>query len=59
MLDRDLQDTHITAIERIGYPLSPYIRPTFQAEELIQVVEISDEEYANIVAARAEKGRYI
>ena len=56
MLDRDLQHSDISAIERTGSPLQPHIKPTFRADELIEVVEISDEEYINIVAARAEKG---
>ena len=56
MRDMDLQDPRITAIERNGEPQQHFINPTLQAEELIQVVEISDEEYINIVMARAEKG---
>ena len=56
MLDRDLQHSDISAIERNGYPIQHIIKPTFQADEVIQVVELSDEEYINIVLARAEKG---
>ena len=59
MRDVDLQDPRVSAIERDGSPIAHYTKPTFQADELIQVVEISDEEYTNIVAARAEKRRYI
>ena len=55
MLDRDLQHSDISAIERTGSPLQPHIKPTFRADELIQVVEISDEEYAEIVINRNGK----
>ena len=47
MLDRDLQDPRITAIERNGYPQEPRVTPMF-AGEIMETVEVSDEEYVEM-----------
>ena len=47
MLDRNLQDSRITAIERNGYPQEPRVAPMFSGE-LTETVEVSDEEYVEM-----------
>ena len=55
MRDMDLQDPRITAIERNGEPQQHFINPTLQAEELIQVVELTEENYAEIIENRIKQ----
>lgn len=47
MLDRDIQDHRITAIERDGYPQEPRVTPMFSGD-LYETVEVSDEEYVEM-----------
>ena len=47
MLDRDIQDSRITDIERDGYPQEPRVAPMFSGE-LTETVEVSDEEYVEM-----------
>lgn len=54
MLDRDIQDSRITAIERDGYPQEPKITPMF-CGEITEAVEVSDEELAEIMLRRYAK----
>ena len=54
MLDRDLQDSRITAIERNGYPQEPRATPMFSGD-LYETVEVSDEEMAEIMQRRHAK----
>ena len=54
MLDRDIQDSRITAIERNGYQQEPKVTPMFSGE-LTETVEVSDEELAEIMHRRCEK----
>ena len=54
MLDRDIQDSRITAIERDGYPQEPSVTPMFSGD-LYETVELSDEEMAEIMQRRYAK----
>ena len=54
MLDRDIQDPRITAIERNGYPQEPRVTPMFSGE-ITETVEVSDEELAEIMQRRYAK----
>jgi hypothetical protein len=47
MLDRDIQDSRITAIERDGYLQEPSVTPMFSGE-ITETVEVSDEEYVEM-----------
>ena len=54
MLDRDIQDSRITAIERNGYPQEQKVTPMFNGE-IMETVEVSDEEMAEIMQRRYAK----
>ena len=54
MNDRQLEHPNITAIERNGYPQEPRVAPMFNGE-LMETVEVSDEEMAEIMLRRCEK----
>jgi hypothetical protein len=54
MLDRDIQDSRITAIERDGYLQEPSVTPMFSGE-IMETIEVSDEEMAEIMQRRYAK----
>ena len=51
MLDRDLQHPDITHILRTGYPLTA----TYPERDDVEVVELPQEEYAEIVENRSKQ----
>ncbi len=55
MNDRDLQHPTITHILRTGEPLEVMAKSTFKADELIEVVELSQENYAEIIENRSKQ----
>ena len=55
MLDRGLQHPDITHILRTGEPLEVMAKSTFKADKLIEVVELSDENYAEIIENRSKQ----
>lgn len=54
MNDRQLEHSDITAIERNGYPQEPKVTPMFSGE-IMETVEVSDEELAEIMLRRYVK----
>ena len=55
MLDRDLQHSDITHILRTGEPLEVMAKSTFRADELIEVIELTQERYAEIIENRSKQ----
>ena len=48
MFDRDIEDSRVTQIIRTGYPT----QQNYPERDDVEVVEISEEEYANIIERR-------
>lgn len=55
MLDRDLQHPDITHILRTGEPSEVMAKSTFKADEVVEVVELTQEEYAEIIENRSKQ----
>ena len=55
MLNACPEDNRIAHILRTGEPLEVMAKSTFRADELIEVVELSQERYADIVENRSKQ----
>ena len=49
------EDNRLTHILRTGEPLEVMAKSTFKADKLIEVVELSDENYAEIIENRSKQ----
>ena len=49
------EDNRLTHILRKGEPLEVMAKSTFKADKLIEVVELSQEEYAEIIENRSKQ----
>ncbi len=55
MLNACPEDPQLTHILRTGEPLEVMAKSTFKADKLIEVVELSDENYAEIIENRSKQ----
>ena len=55
MLNACPEDSRLTHILRTGEPLEVMAKSTFKADKLIEVVELSDENYAEIIENRSKQ----
>ena len=55
MLNACPEDNRIAHILRTGEPLEVMAKSTFKADKLIEVVELSDKNYAEIIENRSKQ----
>ena len=55
MLNACPEDSRLTHILRTGEPLEVMAKSTFKADKLIEVVELSQERYAEIIENRSKQ----